>query len=98
MLAGLGGHTLCHRGGQRDFLDLPQLSMQFCVCVFCLRAERQVDLTVAELYLVGIGYKLRLCSSFMLEISPGKVADGAEILTFNILRIFLFTLKRVFFN
>lgn len=69
-----------------------------CVCVFCLRAERQVDLTVAESYLVGIGYKLRLCSSFMLETSPGKVADGAEILTFNILRIFLFTLKRVFFN
>lgn len=32
----------------------------------------------------------------MLETSPGKVADGVEIFTFNMRMIFLFTLKGYF--
>lgn len=67
----------------------------------CLALERKgkADLTVTESYSVGIGYKLRICSSFMLETSPGKVADGVEILTFNIVEDEVsFYFKRIVFN
>lgn len=70
----------------------------FCAC-FALEQKGKADLTVTESYLVAIGYKLWLSSSSMLETSPGKVADGVEILTFNILENDIsFYFERVFFN